>query len=154
MKYLIANWKMNSLDITDWISKFENNCGEICPKEALQIIVCPNFLQIPFFIEKSAFSKYLSTGSQDVSDQDPGPFTGQVSSKHLSKFSEIRYCIVGHSEQRMLGDTNSTVFQKIQKLINEKISPIVCVGESLETKKSGDRENFLLKQLELSLIHI
>ena len=48
----------------------------------------------------------------------------------------------------MLGDTNSTVFQKIQKLINEKISPIVCVGESLETKKSGDRENFLLKQLE------
>ena len=148
MKYLIANWKMNSLDISDWISKFENNCGEISPKEALQIIVCPNFLQIPFFIEKSAFSKYLSTGSQNVSDQDPGPFTGQVSSKHLSKFSEIRYCIVGHSEKRMLGDTNSTVFQKIQKLINEKISPIVCVGESLETKKSGDRENFLLKQLE------
>ena len=56
MKYLIANWKMNSLDISDWISKFENNCGEISPKEAMQIIVCPNFLQIPFFIEKSAFN--------------------------------------------------------------------------------------------------
>ena len=106
MKYLIANWKMNSLDISDWILKFENNCGEISSKETLQIIICPNFLQIPFFIEKSAFSKYLLTGSQDVSEKDPGPFTGQVSSKHLSNFSEIHYCIVGHSEQRMAGDTN------------------------------------------------
>ena len=148
MKYLIANWKMNSLDISDWILKFENNCGEISSKETLQIVVCPNFLQIPFFIEKSAFSKYLLTGSQDVSEKDPGPFTGQVSSKHLSNFSEIHYCIVGHSEQRMAGDTNSIVFQKTQKLINEKISPIVCVGESLETKENGDRENFLFKQLE------
>lgn len=148
MKYLIANWKMNSLDISDWILKFENNCGEISSKETLQIVICPNFLQIPFFIEKSAFSKYLLTGSQDVSEKDPGPFTGQVSSKHLSNFSEIHYCIVGHSEQRMAGDTNSIVFQKTQKLINEKISPIVCVGESLETKESGDRENFLFKQLE------
>ena len=148
MKYLIANWKMNSLDISDWILKFENNCGEISSKETLQIIICPNFLQIPFFIEKSAFSKYLLTGSQDVSEKDPGPFTGQVSSKHLSNFSEIHYCIVGHSEQRMAGDTNSIVFQKTQKLINEKISPIVCVGESLEIKESGDRENFLFKQLE------
>ena len=148
MKYLIANWKMNSLDISDWILKFENNCGEISSKETLQIVICPNFLQIPFFIEKSAFSKYLLTGSQDVSEKDPGPFTGQVSSKHLSNFSEIHYCIVGHSEQRMAGDTNSIVFQKTQKLINEKISPIVCVGESLETRESGDRENFLFKQLE------
>ena len=148
MKYLIANWKMNSLDISDWIFKFENNCSEISSKETLQIVICPNFLQIPFFIEKSAFSKYLLTGSQDVSEKDPGPFTGQVSSKHLSNFSEIHYCIVGHSEQRMAGDTNSIVFQKTQKLINEKISPIVCVGESLETRESGDRENFLFKQLE------
>ena len=148
MKYLIANWKMNSLDISDWILKFENNCGEISSKETLQIVICPNFLQIPFFIEKSAFSKYLLTGSQDVSEKDPGPFTGQVSSKHLSNFSGIHYCIVGHSEQRMAGDTNSIVFQKTQKLINEKISPVVCVGESLETKESGDRENFLFKQLE------
>ena len=148
MKYLIANWKMNSLDISDWILKFENNCGEISSKETLQIVICPNFLQIPFFIEKSAFSKYLLTGSQDVSEKDPGPFTGQVSSKHLSNFSEIHYCIVGHSEQRMAGDTNSIVFQKTQKLINEKISPVVCVGESLETKESGDTENFLFKQLE------
>ena len=148
MKYLIANWKMNSLDISDWILKFENNCGEISSKETLQIVICPNFLQIPFFIEKSAFSKYLLTGSQDVSEKDPGPFTGQVSSKHLSNFSEIHYCIVGHSEQRMAGDTNAIVFQKIQKLINEKISPIICVGESFETKESGDRENFLFKQLE------
>ncbi len=148
MKYLIANWKMNSLDISDWILKFENNCGEISSKETLQIVVCPNFLQIPFFIEKSAFSKYLLTGSQEVSEKDPGPFTGQVSSKHLSNFSEIHYCIVGHSEQRMAGDTNSIVFQKTQKLINEKISPVVCVGESLETKESGNRENFLFKQLE------
>ena len=148
MKYLIANWKMNSLDISDWILKFENNCGEISSKETLQIVICPNFLQIPFFIEKSAFSKYLLTGSQDVSEKDPGPFTGQVSSKHLSNFSEIHYCIVGHSEQRMAGDTNSIVFQKTQKLINEKISPVVCVGESLETKENGDRESFLFKQLE------
>ena len=148
MKYLIGNWKMNSLDISDWILKFENNCGEISSKETLQIVICPNFLQIPFFIEKSAFSKYLLTGSQDVSEKDPGPFTGQVSSKHLSNFSEIHYCIVGHSEQRMAGDTNSIVFQKTQKLINEKISPVVCVGESLETKENGDRESFLFKQLE------
>ena len=91
MKYLIANWKMNSLDISDWILKFENNCDEISSKETLQIVICPNFLQIPFFIEKSAFSKYLLTGSQDVSEKDPGPFTGQVSSKHLSNFSEIHY---------------------------------------------------------------
>ena len=59
MKYLIANWKMNSLDISDWILKFENNCGEITSKETLQIVVCPIFLHIPFCIEKSPISKYL-----------------------------------------------------------------------------------------------
>ena len=49
MKYLIANWKMNSLDISDWILKFENNCGEISSKETLQIIILSKFFTNSFF---------------------------------------------------------------------------------------------------------
>ena len=68
----------------------------------------------------------------------------------MSQFG-INYCIVGHSERRALGESNSDVKNKVKKLLSKKITPIVCFGESLEIQEKRETEKFLLSQLDYLL---
>ena len=143
MKYLIANWKMNSIDISKWKNDFENHYKEF--KDNLEIIICPNFIDLSECSEKFT---YLSIGAQDVSSHREGSFTGQISAKQLLKATnKLKYCIVGHSEVRHKGDSNFLVREKSEQLINNKIEPILCIGEDKESLGKGERESFLLHQL-------
>ena len=143
MKYLIANWKMNSIDISKWKNDFENHYKEF--KDNLEIIVCPNFIDLSECSEKFT---YLSIGAQDVSSHREGSFTGQISAKQLLKATnKLKYCIVGHSEVRHKGDSNFLVREKSEQLINNKIEPILCIGEDKDSLGKGERESFLLHQL-------
>ena len=85
--------------------------------------------------------------AQDVSRHEEGAFTGQISSNFLSKIG-IKGSIVGHSELRKNGDSESNVYEKGLKLKDEKLSNILCIGEDLETLKNLNKKSFLLNQLE------
>ena len=99
MKYLIANWKMNSIDIEEWQKGFNKIFKET--KRDIEVIVCPNYLDI---IKCSHQAPNLIMAAQDVSIHDDGPFTGQISALQLSRSSEkLKYCLVGHSEVRSKG---------------------------------------------------
>ena len=144
MKYLIANWKMNSIDIEEWQNRFNKTLKLI--KKDIEIIVCPNYLDI---IKCSQQAPNLIMAAQDVSIHDDGPFTGQISAYQLSRSSEqLKYCLVGHSEVRFKGDSNSTVKKKSQKLEGWNINSILCVCEDESILNNGQREKFLLNQLD------
>ncbi len=115
-KLIVANWKLNPLTEREAISLSER-IKQVSPYE---VVLCP-----PLAFLNSV--KYLHLGAQDVSPQIKGPYTGQVSASHLASL-DVKYCIVGHSERRAMGERDDLINQKLQALVHYKITPILCVG--------------------------
>ena len=150
MKLLIANWKMNLVDHQNWLSSFDSNFNKSHINNSLKIIICPNFLQLADMSQKNSLSNRFIFGAQNVSENPPGAYTGEISVEHLLEIG-IDYCIVGHSERRALGETDFIVKDKVEKLLSKKITPVICIGESFEIQKNNETKTFLLSQLELLL---
>ena len=103
---------MNSIDIEEWFKGFNKFFREI--KNDVEVIVCPSYVDI---VKCSQQAPNLIMAAQDVSIHDDGPFTGQISALQLSRTSEqLKYCLLGHSEVRSKGDTNSLIRIKSKKL--------------------------------------
>lgn len=90
----------------------------------------------------SHFSKYwtfrfknVELGAQNVSFNDQGAYTGEVSAQQLQS-EQVKYCIVGHSERRNYQqETDEEINQKIMRLLEQDIIPILCVGETKEERE-------------------
>ena len=147
MKYLVANWKMNLINSKNWIYDFNNNLNDLNLKDDLRIVICPNYLQLPKFIQNHLSKINFSMGAQNVSGNNSGAFTGEISVEHLTEFSEVSYCIVGHSERRSAGETDAMIKAKVKQLLTKNITPIICFGESHEIQEKGETEKFLNSQL-------
>jgi triosephosphate isomerase len=90
-------------------------------------------------------------GAQDVSTQDSGAFTGEVSAGMLAKLG-CSYVVVGHSERRQHhGETDEVVNAKARKTLAAGMTPIVCVGEGLEVRREGRQVEHTLAQVDGSL---
>ena len=147
MKYLVANWKMNLINSKNWIYDFNNNLNDLKLNDDLRIVICPNYLQLPKFIQNHLSKINFSMGAQNVSGNNSGAFTGEISVEHLTEFSEVSYCIVGHSERRSAGETDAMIKAKVKQLLTKNITPIICIGESHEIQEKGETEKFLISQL-------
>mgnify|MGYP000389106557 FL=1 len=147
MKYLVANWKMNLINSKNWIYDFNNNLNDLNLNDDLRIVICPNYLQLPKFIQNHLSKINFSMGAQNVSGNNSGAFTGEISVEHLTEFSEVSYCIVGHSERRSAGETDAMIKAKVKQLLTKNITPIICIGESHEIQEKGETEKFLNSQL-------
>lgn len=138
MKLVVGNQKtyLNRNEVLDFIEKTKNgNCGNV--------VICPSYIYIDLFLDKS---KYL-VGSQNVSEKDNGATTGEISAQQLNSMG-VSYSIVGHSERRSDQLENSEMFyNKINKLIENDIIPIFCVGERLEDKESNITKDVVGKQI-------
>jgi triosephosphate isomerase len=94
----------------------------------------------------------IALGSQDVSAQESGAYTGEISATMLKDFG-TRYAIVGHSERRQYhGETDATVAAKATRALAAGITPIVCVGETLAEREAGRTEEVVKRQLA-AVIH-
>lgn len=90
----------------------------------------------------------LAYGAQDVSVQDSGAYTGEISTNMLSKLG-CSYVVVGHSERREYhGESNELVGQKAKKVLDAGMVPIMCCGEALEVRKEGQQVEFVLGQID------
>jgi triosephosphate isomerase (TIM) len=94
----------------------------------------------------------MVVGAQDVSQHDAGAYTGEVSAAMLKDLG-VRYAIVGHSERRQYhGETDAVVAAKAQKSLASGVTPIVCVGETLQEREAGQTEEVVKRQLA-AVIH-
>jgi len=93
----------------------------------------------------------IAWGAQDVSRFDKGAYTGDVSASMLAEFG-CRYAIVGHSERRTLfGDTDAIVVEKFAAARRAGLTPVFCVGETLEEREKGATEKVLARQVSALL---
>jgi triosephosphate isomerase len=142
-KVIIGNWKMNPATLKD-AEKLLAQVGKgITGIKRTEIVVCPPFI----YLERlKKLSKKIKLGAQDVFWEDKGAFTGEISALMLENLA-IKYVILGHSEKRALGESNTEVNKKIKSVLAQGLTPILCVGES-ERDESHSYFNLVKTQLE------
>jgi len=143
--FIAGNWKMNKT-ITEAIELVNNLKRELIDVEEADIVVCPVFTALSE-ISDLVVDSNIGLGAQNLYWEDKGAFTGEVSAPML-KDAGCQYVIIGHSERRKyFGETDETVNKKIKAALEEGLSPIVCVGETLEEREADKTIEVVKAQL-------
>ncbi len=148
-----ANWKMhnNHFEAIQSVQKLSYLIGKD-DVAAVDVVIHPPFTDIrsiQTLIE--ADELHYALGAQNCHWEDKGAFTGEVSPVFLAKLG-VRYVICGHSERRELfGETDDVVAKKVEAIQRHGMTPIMCVGETLEQREAGETESTVLAQLRAAL---
>jgi triosephosphate isomerase len=147
--FLIAgNWKMN-LSTTEASALASTIADEAAKKKwkNAEIFLAPTYVHL-LLVKSSTHENPCFIGAQDCSHQDNGAHTGDISAAML-KDMECDFVILGHSERRQdHNETNALIKEKVEKAIKEGLHVILCVGETLEQRESGNANAVVQKQLE------
>jgi len=151
-KAIIAgNWKMNNT-----IEEAINLVKELKPlanDASCDVVVCPTFLSLPAVIEECKGSNIM-VGAQNMHFEESGAFTGEVSPLMLKELG-VKFVIIGHSERRQyFNETDETINKKLKTAFAHEITPILCVGESLQQRELGITEEVLGAQIKQDLIEL
>lgn len=152
---MAGNWKMN-LNHQEAALLVQKLSWTLSDKRhdyaKVEVVVVPPFTDlrsVQTMVDGDKLS--LKYGAQDVSAQDSGAFTGEISASMLAKLG-CTYVVVGHSERRELhAESDELVNAKAHKTVAASMTPIVCVGEGLEVRKAGEHVAYTLAQVEGSL---
>ena len=144
-KFLIAgNWKMNKSIAEAKLFADQLKGENIVHPEQLAVIA--PFTQLET-LKRELDGTGIKVGAQNVHFEKSGAYTGEISVPMLKEL-DIDLCIVGHSERReYFAETDSTVNMKLNALLNAGITPILCVGESLEIRETGNAMLFVSGQI-------
>lgn len=127
MKIIAGNWKMNGSKAE--LETMLNDLGKIQTENT--IIICPPFTML------GAGNNTTAIGAQDISIQESGAYTGEVSGKMIAD-TGAKYALVGHSERRMYhNESNKIVADKAASALQNGLTPIICIGETIEEKDAG-----------------
>lgn len=149
-KIAAGNWKMNTtvsegLDLVNLLGKFS------VPAD-VDVIICAPFTHLHSLV--SSKPDFVKIGAQNVSNEDKGAFTGEISPIMIKDLG-VEYVIIGHSERReYFGETNQLLAKKLDKALEHGLTPIFCCGEPLEIRKKNDHIPYVKKQLEEGLFHL
>ena len=150
---IAGNWKMNlnHLDAIRLVQKVVFSLDDR-QLEATEVVVLPPFTALRSVQTLVAGDKLaLGYGAQDVSFHDSGAYTGEISGEMLAALG-CSYVTVGHSERRQYhGEDDSLVAVKAQAALRHGITPIVCVGENLEIRRTGGHVEYVTDQGATSL---
>ena len=147
-KIIVANWKMQ-LDSTQGLL-LAKEYKKVLKNVRSEIVVCSDFLTLPLIAKVFTKTKF-TLGAQDCAPASRGALTGEISATDLFSLG-ARYVILGHSERRLImSESNELIRLKIEIAHKEKLTPIVCVGESLADKEAGKTKDVLLSQLKSAL---
>ena len=142
---IAGNWKMNT-DLESGVKLVEEILALSDTALGVEKIVCPPYISL-MSISQSLSGSSIQVGAQNVSANGNGPFTGEVSTSMLSCLAS--HVIVGHSERRaMNGETSADVAAKAIAVVEAGLGAILCVGEDLGIRKSGEAVAFVSEQLE------
>ena len=152
--YFIANWKMfgalNSLNSLNKVNKFFKSFKK---NKSIKIIYCPPSTLIRSMSKKLKKSN-IEVGAQNCHEQETyGAFTGSINSRMLKNVG-AKYVIIGHSENRLQGETDELINLKIKNAIKSGLKVIFCIGETLKQKRKKKTKQMLSKQIKLGLKRI
>jgi len=143
---VVGNWKMNG-SVQKNQSLLESLKQGIGSVQHAEVAVCPPFVYLQQ-VSELLKGTVIGWGGQNLSQQEPGAFTGEVAASMLGDFG-CKYVIVGHSERRALyGESDELVAEKFAKAQSVGLIPILCVGELLEQREAGETENVVKRQLD------
>ena len=148
--YFIANWKMfgdlTTLNSLDKVIKFSKNIK----KNKIKLIYCPPSTLIRPLSKRLKKTK-IEVGAQNCHHSyDTGAYTGQVNSRMLKSVG-AKYVIIGHSENRQLGDNDKLINLKIKSATRAGLKVIFCIGETLKQKKNKKTNQVLANQIKNGL---
>lgn len=150
-KIIVGNWKMNPLsqkeasEILSSLKRFTKNFKKT------EVVICLPFVYLPS-ASKNQKSSPIKIGSQNVHWEEKGAFTGEVSPIMLKDLG-VSHVILGHSERRIAGETDETINNKLIAVLKNKMTPILCIGES-ERDEDGKFFEFLKTQLKIAFSKI
>lgn len=146
--FIAGNWKMNMTAASG-----KQHIEELKPlvKDAnCKVALCVPAILIPAMTEAAKGSN-IEIGAENVHWAEKGAYTGEISCEMLKEYG-VKYAIIGHSERRQyFGETDEGVNKRTLAALANGITPIVCVGETLEERESGVTEKVLDRQLEVGL---
>lgn len=141
-----GNWKMNG-DTAANTALVDGIVAGQPASERVELLVCPPFPYLAAVASGVAGTR-VQLGAQNVSQHEKGAYTGEVSAGMLRDLG-CRYVIVGHSERRALyGETSEIVATKFAAALASGLTPILCVGETLEDREAGNTESVVDEQLD------
>lgn len=133
--YIIANWKSHPETVDQATALFDQYKALSLP-ESLSTIVCPPAVFLPAqvtpwqnLVDAEVFPVQVALGIQNIAENN-NTCTGEITATQIASIG-VKYAIVGHSERRARGETDTQVHQKIRQCLDIGITPIVCVGESV-----------------------
>ena len=145
---IAGNWKMNNTP-----SQAVELIEAIKPlvKDAkCDVVVCPTFVCLDA-ASKALAGSNIGLGAQNVHFEEKGAFTGEISTGMLKEL-QVGYVVIGHSERRQyFGETDEVVAKRSLAAITAGITPIICVGETLEQRQNGTTFEIVKKQTEAAL---
>jgi triosephosphate isomerase len=144
--FIAANWKMYKTvhEAVVFVKEFRSMVKDI---DDVEIVVAPPFTAL-HAVAEAARNTPIGVAGQDVHWERDGAYTGEISAAMLAE-AGAEYVIVGHSERRRLfGETDQTVNRKVGAVLGAKLTPIVCIGETLEEREAGSTMSVLDRQIK------
>lgn len=149
---IAGNWKMN-LNLTEAssLATAVKNAAAGFPDR--DVLLYPTFLQLTAVRDVLKGSRVL-LGAQNCSAEKEGAFTGEISTGQI-KDAGAGYVLIGHSERRhVIKETNDFLKQKIDRVLEQGLVAMLCVGETLAERESGKAEAVVLEQMNSALSHL
>jgi triosephosphate isomerase len=147
-KIVAGNWKMNGS--SESINQLVVGLNAAIENTPVEVVVAPSFpylAQVDNLLEKSS----IKMASQNVSEQGSGAFTGEVSISMLQDFA-VDYVLIGHSERRSIyGETDQVIAEKAKALLATELTPVLCIGESLEQREQNITLDVCFSQIDAVL---
>lgn len=149
-RIIIGNWKMHLTpgEASLLVKRLEQH---IEPHPDVDVVICPPFLDL-YPVARELDHKKLKLGAQNAHHIDEGAFTGEISAAMLKGL--VHYAIIGHSERRAMGETDKDIALKVAAAVRNHITPILCIGESLNDRHHNLSTKVVTDQLTAGLAHL
>ncbi len=150
---IAGNWKMykTQAEALEFLQAFLPTL-ETVPEDR-DIILCAPFTTLSS-MSKNLHGSRVQVGAQNIHWEDAGAYTGEIAGAMLTEIG-VRFVVVGHSERRQyFGETNETVNLRLKAAQKNRLTPILCVGETKAQRDAGETESHLFEQIEKGLVGV
>ena len=150
-KVIAGNWKMNMLP--NEAIQYIEELTPLVKDTQNEVILCAPYTDL-FYALLTAQNTNIKIGAQNMHWETNGAYTGEVSAQMLKSIN-VEYVIIGHSERRQyFNETDESVNKKLKAALEVELKPIVCVGETLQERESGQEKEVVTSQVRKALMDI